>query len=577
MQRSTIAGLAAALFSVSSIVLAQDSQAPTVRPAPPALMGLFDVSAATLQSLAMPVGNPSQTTIAVVLGGKPVHIDVALEDVRAPNFQLIENGPTGPQVLPTPPCVTYRGMLLEDIRSNVAATITGGSITAFIRTGGNDVWIVQPVNQMQPAAAPALHIVYRTQDNAQLPGQCGVNAQALPAPAAVGNDLLYLADIAIEADYPFFQQNGSNTTSTQNDITGIVNAMNVIWERDVDVRHVVSQIVVNSSPDAYTTTSASTLLNQFASRWNSVHAGIPRDFAHLFTGRNINGGTIGIAALGVVCNIGSAYGLSQSRYTGNYSLRVSLTAHEIGHNFGAGHCNAANPCYIMCSSNGGCGPVTLFSPSAINQIVAYRNSVSCLAVQQTTPVIQSVSAVTQKTVAPTLTTLTGSGFTGTTQVQIGSTVMTNGFTIISDSQLRFVPPQGLALGVHTMTVTNAIGVSNNSALFYIAANPAEVLVPTAVLGGTTLTWTMGGWNGDFAFLVLSLTNATSPWMGWNLVNGPIVFWTGALDARGMASYSFPVPANVLNGITVYSQLIDIVGGTLNVRSLSGVKSTYVVF
>src|SRR5690606_7056926 len=92
---------------------------------------------------------------------------------------------------------------------------------------------------------------------------------------------------------------------------------------------------------------------------------------------------IGIAWLGVVCNTSMAYGLSESRYTSNFSHRVGLTAHEVGHNWNAGHCcggcSGCSSCRIMCPCLGGCsGIVNSFGSGEISQIVNFRNSRSCL-------------------------------------------------------------------------------------------------------------------------------------------------------------------------------------------------------
>ncbi len=570
---ASVAAQSNGLPSDTTTPTAPASQAPTAHPAPPALMTQFHVASATVQSLTVPAGNPFSATIPVVLGGRTMTLQLAQREVRAPSFQLLERTATGLVTLPKPACVTYRGDIREDPGSDVAATIRGGSVTVFARLSDDSVWGIQPVSDVQPTAAPALHIAYRTRDNVAPPRQCGVQAVAPPVPAPIGEDVIYVCELACEADYPFYQQNGSNVNSTQSDVTTIVNAMNVIYNRDVDIDLSITQIIVNSSPDPYTTTSANTLLNQFGSRWNTTYSGVQRDVAHLFTGRNINGGTIGIATLGTVCSVGSAYGLSQSRYTGNFTLRTSLTAHEIGHNFGASHCNTSPPCYIMCSGNGGCGTPTLFGTAAQNQIIAFRQSINCLTIQPTTPVIGSISQVAIPTVSPPQIELTGSGFLGATHVSVGTNQVSA--QVVNDSLLRFYPPVGLPLGFETVTVTTPVGTSNPSTLWYQNANPAILVTPIAVIGGTDMEWRMGGVENDFAFLVLSLQGTTSPWMGWPLVDAPIIFWTGGLDARGMAVTTFPVPANTLSGLQVYSQLIDIQSGALAVRSLSAVKNTLI--
>jgi len=577
MQQSKSSGLSALLFSflAAAAAVAQDVPAPpAVSPAPPPLLTAFDVSAATVQSLQVPAGSPAGATVAVDLGGQTVQLDLVLSDVRSASFQCRDQDGN---VLPTAPCVTYRGVIRDEFGSKAAASIIGGSITAYIRDSEGALWIMQPVREVQPAAGPALHIVFRGIDSLQLPVQCGLNAPGQPAPTVGPEvDVLYEADMAVEADYAYYQLNGSNSTNTQNDITGIVNSMNVIYERDVDIRLTITQIIVNTTTDAYTTSVAGSLLTQFRNRWNSVHGGIQRDFAHLFTGRNVSassGGTIGIAYLGVVCSLSSAYGLSQNRFTGNYGYRVGLTAHEIGHNFDASHCDSAGGCYIMCSGLGGCnGSVSQFGTTSQTSVTAYRQSVGCLSPISTAPVIQTVTPVSIPTAVPPLVTLTGSGFTGVYRIDIGSTWVSSGIQVLSDTQLQFRPPQGLALGIQLMTATGPAGTSNTSALLYISSNPPVLSVPSAVLGGTTLTWTMGGLPNQYAFLLISLASTQSPWQSTLLLDNPVVFWQGGFDSVGMATFSYPVPALVLNGLRPYTQVLNIVTGLTS----QPLNNTYIV-
>jgi len=64
--------------------------------------------------------------------------------------------------------------------------------------------------------------------------------------------------------------------------------------------------------------------------------------AHLFTGRNLDGGTVGIAYLGVLCSSGFGYGVNQNLNSDTTSALV--VAHELGHNFDAGHDNDPDAC-----------------------------------------------------------------------------------------------------------------------------------------------------------------------------------------------------------------------------------------
>lgn len=138
----------------------------------------------------------------------------------------------------------------------------------------------------------------------------------------------------------------------------VVNAVEAQYVRDVDVSIQLTAILVNrAEPDPYSSTDPRVLLeSELTPQWQgSAHTGIRRDTVHLFTGKDLNGGTIGIAWLGTVCSPFGA-GLSQSRYSSRLPNRADLTAHELGHNWDANHCDSLYaaccpvPSYTMCSS-----------------------------------------------------------------------------------------------------------------------------------------------------------------------------------------------------------------------------------
>jgi hypothetical protein len=147
-----------------------------------------------------------------------------------------------------------------------------------------------------------------------------------------------------------------------------------------NITYTVTQVIVRTAePDPYNTSVPVTLLEQFRDRWNNFHYAVTRDVAHLMTGRDVDGNVIGIAWLSVMCTSPTlAYGLSQSRYTNNFTNRVALTTHELGHNWSAQHCNGEANCGIMCASVGGCpGGLAQFGITPTNDIIAWRNSHLC--------------------------------------------------------------------------------------------------------------------------------------------------------------------------------------------------------
>ncbi len=559
-----------------------DAAAAAVARMPPAWLRAFDVAAGTVQRLAPLDASQPMVSVTVVLAGGARTLELHPVELRTAAFQLWARTPAGLVPIGAPPAGTFRGRIAGDAGSAVAATVRGGALTAYVRCGNGELWIVQPLAAAVAGAPATTHVVFRAADNLPVFGRCGVVAppDAAPAPAG-GTDLWYACELALEADHPLFVLNGNDVAATQADVLGIVNAVDLIFRTSVQVHFVVSQLIVDVAPDAYTTNVASALLAQFRGQWNANYGAIARDLAHLFTGRPLgaySNGTIGYAYVGVVCDVANAYGVSQTRWSANHAYRVGITAHELGHGFDATHCDGQPQCGVMCSLIGGCsGNPGAFSPAEKAQIVACRQGAACLVAQPSVPQIASVSPQQVATVAPPLVTLLGDGFQGTTAVTVAGQAVTSGLQVLGDTQLQFTPPPGLPLGFHPVSVTNPAGTSNSSVLWYVAANPCQVVVPAAVAGGASMSWTMGGWPHDLGLLGISFFDTTSPFLGGSLLDGFLLLWGGPLDARGIASFAVPVPPGILAGYTVYSQLLDVIPVANTLRSASATPGTAITW
>ena len=555
--------------------------APRVQQAPPSLMRKFDAARGTLQELAVPLGFAEEARIPVQLGGAVHLLVLHPHDVRAHDFRLLVADATGTHEVPAGPSVTWRGTVDGDAQTAVAAALVGGSIKALVRMPeGQGFWVIQPVHEVEPTAGNGLHVVYHHSDTANMPWQCGTVAPtpSAPQPPVGGTDVNLECQISCEADYFFFQRNNSSVSATQADITQVVNAMDVIYRTDVQIAYVIPTIIVWASADPYTSSDPATLLGQFQQQWNANRGNVVRDVAHLFTGRNLAGSTIGVAFLGTVCFTGAAYGLSESLFTVNLGSRVGLTSHEVGHNWNATHCDAVSDCRIMCSGLGGCSSVlNSFGPTERAQIDAYKQSVTCLTQQLNVPIAINLTPTSVKSYNPQVVTLNGSGFTGTTSIQVGGAPITTGFTVVSDTQLRFNPPVPTALGTVPVRVVNALGTSNQVALTYTGTTPSELTVPLAAIGGSSLTFNFGGSGNGLWFLLVSLSNTTAPLQGQPVLTGYSVLAAGALNGIGIGSHSVALPPAILNGITVYSQVLDVASATLTLTSSSNLGSTRIFF
>ncbi|MGE4619330.1 MAG: M12 family metallo-peptidase [Planctomycetota bacterium] len=311
--------------------------------------------------------------------------------VRSDRFQVLVDDGTQLIEHPAPPIRTRKGTVLEIPGSRVRGSYQDGKLTAAILSD-DGTWSIVPTSDIGFPGTGSWHGIVEGRDELDLGYVCGTPDPVTPPSggSAGGNQSFgttyFLTEIGIDADFEFYQANGSSVPGTVNDIENVINGVEGVYEDpSILITYEITILIVRTnSADPYgTITGAGTLLNTFNNVWSTApESQIQRDEAHLFTGVNIDGGTIGIANLSDICT-SNAYGLSQSRFTNNFSRRVALTAHEAGHNWSASHCDSANPCRIMCSGLGGCSGLNplSFTSGPINQITSYRNSRTCLTSQ----------------------------------------------------------------------------------------------------------------------------------------------------------------------------------------------------
>ncbi len=327
-------------------------------------------------------------------GGEILDIFLNYHSNRADGFQvLIDEGDGDLKPRPAPPLTTLKGTAIGSEIYRVRASYRRGQLRALI-IGEQNSYGLQPLLDADPSASPGEYIVYRFKDILEGPESCGFRLPTGPdeselggggggfgAPLGGAGSPIRVVQIACDADETFYNENNSDIDDTVGDIEAIMNNVEGAYESaPLELVYEITTVVVRTSP-TYNNFGPSSLLNEFDNRWSSPpESSIFRDVAHLFTDRNLSGTTIGIARFAVVCNLSSAYALSQSTYTGNFALRSSLTAHELGHNFAASHCNGSSGCRIMCSGNGGCNGINplIFGPSATGQIDSFSDSRACL-------------------------------------------------------------------------------------------------------------------------------------------------------------------------------------------------------
>ena len=129
------------------------------------------------------------------------------------------------------------------------------------------------------------------------------------------------------------------------------------------------------------TTVPGTLLSELGMLRRNSPELYSRGLTHLFTGRNLDGDTVGIAYTDTLCR--QQYGVSLTEVNNRSSWIESLiAAHEIGHNFGAGH-DGEGQCagtpqgeYVMSPAVG--QNASAFSQCSLNAMLPRVQSAQCV-------------------------------------------------------------------------------------------------------------------------------------------------------------------------------------------------------
>ena len=566
------------------------------------LLAALDTGDYTLQELLLPADPAAHSArfglllVDVELDGEARTLELYPHSLRADDYRLVVQDASGehPGVSEAP--ATWRGQVLDAPGSVVAASIRDGGLTAWLRLGPDAApHAIQPARRLAPDAGfgPATHAVHSSRDTLWRDVSCGTPDRAAPLPdddvhtSGGGQGVgpgdatqVWTCEIACDADVQFYQDNGSSVAATEADIESILNGVEAIYQSNVAVVYEITHIIVRTAePDPYSESDSSALLLQFLNHWNNQQQAVPRDVAHLFTGRNLSGSVIGVAYLNTICGLESAYGLSESNYSGSFTNRVALTAHELGHNWSAPHCNGAGDCQIMCSSVGGCGSVTAFGNGSKGYINNKKTSSFCIDQPPPTspPVLFGSSAPSVSVFHPPLLSLYGQGFEAHEQVLVGDVVVDpTDINVASNTLMYVTPPTPTALGANDLVVTNVLGPSNALNLTYTAVSSPQISGPALAVTGQPFSLEWAGPPGQTAFLLLSFNPATFQVQGLTLMQDFIILVALPLDHLGLGGLGTPAMPVEAAGNTFRMQIVTIGPGGIATGS-SNVHSFLVPF
>ena len=260
----------------------------------------------------------------------------------------------------------YRGRVRGLSDSHVFIGFGGGSAFGFIDPGGGrQRYGMSAVPEAQVTPGKTTLSVFLSDSAGSLPPNvplCGVDTAGFGAPPAPLSSQLgtlpptpRVIELAIETDYELFEL-FNDVDAVADYVTLQYAAVSDIYLRDVNARIVLTFVRVWDTPDDLFNEESP--LQPFRQYWNANMGGVPRDAAQFFSGRrNMPYG--GAAYLSSLCG---SFGYSVVGYALGYfpnpdspsafHYDVHVTAHELGHNFGALHSHD----YFIDTCNDLCGP-----------------------------------------------------------------------------------------------------------------------------------------------------------------------------------------------------------------------------
>ncbi len=360
--RATPVVLAATCVAMGAGVIARSPVAGHTRAADvtDAVNLALGLRASTLQPLVIEMPGNGRVTARVTFAGELRTLELAPHSVRSAAYEVRAQQADGSWVTVTPgPVRTLRGTVPGLPGAVVAGSRLDEGLYATVRLPGGQRYWIEPVAPHVGGVAADLHAVYEQADVLPGGGSCAAeideaggiflppaDRQESAAGGADGSDDICVAELACDADVEFYEDHNSSIPDVEARINVVISLVNLQFEAEVSITHALTTILIRTAePDPYTETDAGLLLNQFRDEWNTNHTGIERDAAQLFTGKNLDGTIVGLAYVGSLCGQ-LGYSIVESDYSG-FACSTDLSAHELGHTWGAPHCPCQLPPYTM--------------------------------------------------------------------------------------------------------------------------------------------------------------------------------------------------------------------------------------
>ena len=287
---------------------------------------------------------PHQVSLELPFESTSLTLELERTEIFTDDFSVVQASTNGPVAYDMG--VHYRGTLRDVPGSLVSFSVFDNEVMGMISTDEGTIVLGKVDGRSDDA-----HVIYRASDlRRNEPFTCGTTDDGVPYTEdqfrTSTDRTLKCVRLYWEVNYDIFQGKGGVTNAT-NYVTGLFNQSSTLFAND-GITVQLSQVFVWNVASPYTSTSTSTLLNQFGSFRTSFNG----DLAHLLG----YAGSGGIAWVNGLCSSQARYkmaysGISSSFQTvPTYSWSVNVVAHEEGHLMGSRHTHA-------CAWNGNSTPI----------------------------------------------------------------------------------------------------------------------------------------------------------------------------------------------------------------------------
>ena len=286
----------------------------------------------------------------------------------------------------------YRGGIAGNPDSWVRIVLNAGVPAGLIWDGEQLFAVEAPGDSAVATDAP---VIFRLADTYVVPGtmSCGTDTSSTTGAAGYQKLIGELRGVVSQSagavkeikfgaigDYEFTSLKGANAQSA---IMTRLNNVDGIFSEQVGVQIKLETVETFTDPnDPFSdSTDAAVLLGDLSTYRQATPAQNSQGLTHLFTGRNLDGSTVGLAYISALCS--TRFGAALTEGDHDATTDSLIAAHEIGHNFGAPHdaesgsvCESTPPNYIMAPSVNGSNQ---FSQCSIDQMQDDIANASCIA------------------------------------------------------------------------------------------------------------------------------------------------------------------------------------------------------